>query len=87
MALTAAQIPLHTHVANCSDVPGTQTSPTGKFWAQDSDGNAVFNSSGGASMAAAAIGNTGGSQPHSNMQPYLVVNYCIAVQGIFPSRN
>ena len=30
---------------------------------------------------------TGGSQPHNNMQPYLVLNYCIAVEGIYPSRN
>ena len=38
-------------------------------------------------MAAAAIGNAGESQPHPNMQPYLVVNYCIALQGVFPSRS
>ena len=87
VALTGAQIPLHSHTANCSNVVGTQTSPAGKFWAQDSDGNVVFNSAGGATMAAAAIGNTGQSQPHPNMQPYLVVNYCIALQGIFPSRS
>lgn len=87
VALTAAQIPLHSHTANCSNVAGTQTSPAGKFWAQDSDGNVVFNSAGGANMAATAIGNAGGGQPHPNMQPYLVVNYCIALQGVFPSRN
>lgn len=87
VALTTAQIPLHSHTANCSSVLGTQTSPSGKFWAQDSDGNVVFSNTGGATMAAAAIGNTGQSQPHPNMQPYLVVNYCIALQGIFPSRS
>ena len=86
VTLTTAQIPLHSHTANCSNVAGTQTSPAGKFWAQDSDGNVVFNNAGGATMAATAIGNTGGA-PHPNMQPYLVVNYCIALQGIFPSRS
>ena len=86
VTLTTAQIPLHSHTANCSNVAGTQTSPVGKFWAQDSDGNVVFNTTGGATMAATAIGNTGGG-PHPNMQPYLVVNYCIALQGIFPSRS
>lgn len=86
VTLTTAQIPLHSHTANCSNVAGTQTSPAGKFWAQDSDGNVVFASTGGATMAATAIGNTGGG-PHPNMQPYLVVNYCIALQGIFPSRS
>lgn len=87
VTLTIAQIPLHSHTANCSNVLGTQTSPAGKFWAQDSDGNVVFSSAGGATMAATAVGNAGGGQPHPNMQPYLVVNYCIAVQGIFPSRS
>ena len=37
-------------------------------------------------MSASAIGSTGGSQPHNNMQPYLTLNFCIALQGIFPSR-
>ena len=38
-------------------------------------------------MAAGAVSNTGGSQPHNNMMPYLVLNFIIALQGIFPSRN
>ncbi|MDE2388454.1 MAG: phage tail protein [Betaproteobacteria bacterium] len=87
VTLTTAQIPPHSHTANCSNAAGTQTSPAGKFWAQDSNGNVVFSSAGGATLAATAIGSAGGSQPHPNMQPYLVVNYCIALQGIFPSRS
>jgi microcystin-dependent protein len=43
--------------------------------------------SGTTAMAASAIGATGGGQPHDNMPPYLVLNYIIALQGIFPSRN
>ena len=35
----------------------------------------------------ASVGNVGGSQPHTNMMPYLVLNFCIALQGIFPSQN
>jgi microcystin-dependent protein len=38
-------------------------------------------------MAPGEIGNAGGSQPHNNMQPYIALNFCIALQGIFPSRN
>lgn len=38
-------------------------------------------------LNAACISNTGGSQPHNNMMPYLTINFCIALQGIFPSRN
>lgn len=87
VTLTVAQLPPHNHSANCSNMPGTETSPTGEFWAQDANGNVVFNSTGNAAMASAAIGSAGGNEPHANMQPYLVVNYCIALQGIFPSRS
>jgi microcystin-dependent protein len=38
-------------------------------------------------MHASSVGNIGGSQPHTNMQPYLVLNFSIALQGIFPSQN
>ena len=43
--------------------------------------------SGLVAMNAATVGTVGGSQPHQNMQPYLVLSFCIALQGIFPSRN
>jgi microcystin-dependent protein len=87
VTLSALQLPRHTHAANCSNGPATQVSPAGKFWAQDSDGNVVFNSTGSATLAPTAIANAGGGQPHPNLQPFLVVNYCIALQGIFPSRS
>lgn len=87
VTLTTAQIPAHTHVANCSNVPGNRSSPTGKFWAQDSGGNFTFNSAGGATMAATVIGTAGGNQAHTNMQPYFVLNFCIALQGVFPVKN
>jgi microcystin-dependent protein len=38
-------------------------------------------------LTPATVTNAGGSQPHQNMQPYLVLNFCIALQGIFPSQN
>jgi microcystin-dependent protein len=38
-------------------------------------------------MAPGAVTNVGGSQPHTNMQPYLVLNFCIALVGVFPSQN
>lgn len=41
----------------------------------------------GTTMNPSMIGPSGGSQPHDNMQPYLAINYCIAMEGIFPSRN
>ena len=41
----------------------------------------------GVTLAAGSVTNSGGSQPHPNQQPYLVLNFCIALQGIFPSQN
>jgi microcystin-dependent protein len=38
-------------------------------------------------MASATVGNTGGSQPHENRQPFLVLNFIVALQGVFPSQN
>jgi microcystin-dependent protein len=80
----------------CRDERGNQRSPAGHVLARESSGvTAPF--AGGtlaASMAPAAVALTGapalmaagGSQPHNNMQPYLALNYCIALSGVFPAR-
>jgi microcystin-dependent protein len=80
----------------CRDERGNQRSPAGNVLARESSGvTAPF--AGGtlpAAMAPAAVGLTGaptlvaagGNQPHNNMQPYLVLNYCIALTGVFPAR-
>jgi microcystin-dependent protein len=47
----------------------------------------VYDPAANTALSASAIGSTGGSQPHENMSPFLVLNFCIALQGIFPSRN
>jgi microcystin-dependent protein len=86
--LTVAELAAHNHPANCSTAAvATQASPAGRFWAHESQGNAVFSTTGGAVMAPGAIGNAGGGQAHANLAPFLVVNFCIALQGIFPSRS
>lgn len=59
----------------------------GNFPASAPSGQLLYGSSADTSMNAAVLSPAGGSLPHSNMQPYTVVNYCIALQGIFPSRN
>jgi microcystin-dependent protein len=85
VTLTAQQIPQHTHTPiAASDAPDA-TSPAGNRWA--TSGNVIFATTQNAAMGATAIGSSGGSQPHSNIQPYLALNFCIALQGIFPSRN
>src|ERR1700690_2419039 len=85
--LTTPEIPSHTHVPNANNTVGTQASPAGGFWAKDSNQNLTYGQTANATLNAAAIGNAGGSQAHPNMMPYLTVNFCIALAGIFPSRN
>ena len=84
--LIAAEIPAHNHRANYSATSASLT-PGGGLWAPDPNGNVTFASSASEMLAPQAIGQNSGGQPHPNMQPYLVVNFCIALQGIFPSRN
>jgi len=61
--------------------------PTGNYWANDGKAHYSTSLPGDAVMSPAAVGSVGGSQPHNNMQPYLVLNFCIALIGIFPSQT
>jgi microcystin-dependent protein len=87
--LTSAEMTTHTHTPVGTSTAAAVGAPSGNFWA--SGGQQVyFNpppATAPASMATQAISNVGGSQPHNNMSPYLVLNFVIALQGIFPSRN
>ncbi len=87
VTLTSAQIPMHTHAAHGSTSAATQPSPAGNYWAQDSGGNLTFAPTANATMAPGAVGSAGSGQGHPNLQPFLCVNYCIALQGIFPTRS
>lgn len=75
----------HTHQAKGSSATAAATTPAANAWAT-STANA-YSTSSNAVMSSAAIGTAGGNQPHDNFQPYLVINFVIALQGIFPSRN
>ena len=90
--LTMSEMPAHIHTLTTKlAVTGqatnaTQGTPTGNFWANS--GKATWATSPpNAAMHPGAVTNVGGSQPHNNMMPYLVLNFCIALQGIFPSQN
>jgi microcystin-dependent protein len=83
--LTAAEMPQHTHQAIASSNAANQGAATNNYWANGSQ--PAYASSANGQMAAAAVSSAGGSQPHLNMPPYLVLNFCIALQGIFPSQN
>lgn len=86
VTLSVDQMPLHGHAANAFAGAGTAKAPTGQVFAQDSGSNAMFAGAANATLASGAIASAGQSQPHENMQPYGVVNWIIALQGIFPSR-
>lgn len=85
--LQTQEIPTHLHQAMASSsVAADQVSPSGALWANG--GHAAYSSSPPSSpMHGAALAPTGSSQPHENRSPFLTLSYCIALQGIFPSRN
>jgi microcystin-dependent protein len=92
VTLAPSAMPAHTHTLS-STVPvsttaGTATSPAGGFFAQA--GAQYGDSADGGNMAATLLNGSstpaGGSQPHENRMPFLVLNYCIALQGDFPIR-
>lgn len=93
--ITMSEMPAHFHALanpnNNNAVTGgnanaTLPNPVGNFWANS--GKAGFTTAGAnAQMGAGTVSNVGGSQPHQNMSPFLVLTFCIALIGIFPSRN
>ncbi len=99
VTLTENQIPSHNHTATttstlmATDTNGTTEVPTGNVLADDGNDRIYSNVAPNVAMNAAAIvssttiGNTGGSQSHTNVQPTLVINWSVALTGIFPSRN
>jgi len=86
--LSISEIPTHTHAVKASTSQASTNAPNTSTVLSVSNPQSVYGpaSSLGA-MAPAAIGNVGGSQAHLNMQPYLVLNFSIALQGIFPSQT
>lgn len=84
--LSIAEIPTHTHVANASSQVGNAVVPTGAVLASPLNLSYAAPSS-LTSLAPGTVSNAGGSQAHLNMQPYLTLSYCIALQGIFPSAT
>jgi microcystin-dependent protein len=84
--LTIQELPTHVHTASASNTAGADAVPTNKLLA-NSPALIYAPPSNVTTLLPATVGNTGGSQPHLNQQPYLVLNFCIALQGIFPSQN
>ncbi len=88
VTLTVGQMPAHSHSVNASASKGNKASPIGSYPASDAAGvTAEYNGTPTGVMNAGMIATVGGSQPHDNLQPSLVMNWVIALEGIFPSRN
>ncbi|HEV2882782.1 MAG TPA: phage tail protein [Pyrinomonadaceae bacterium] len=86
--LTIAELPTHAHVANATSIPATTNTPGSNLLLAQSTSSQLYGApSNVQAMAPNAISNVGGSQAHLNMQPFLTLNFCIALQGIFPSQN
>lgn len=86
--LSVQQIPNHSHPLTCStSTTGLESTPSGNVLAQSTSANMYIQDSPDGSLAANAVQPAGGSQPHENTQPFLVINFIISLFGIFPSQT
>jgi microcystin-dependent protein len=83
--LSISELPTHTHVVNATNNPASTNAPANNLLATVA--NTYAAAANLTSLSPSEIGNAGGSQAHLNMQPFLVLNFSIALQGIFPSQN
>ena len=84
--VTTAEMPAHTHQLTATSSAGNSTNPAGSLFASATVATYAPAQS-LVALQANSVTNVGGSQAHNNMEPYLVLNFCIALQGIFPSQN
>lgn len=84
--VSISEIPTHTHVVSATSSQASVPATGGGVWATQST-NPYASPQELVAMAPQAIGNVGGSQAHLNMQPFLTLSFCIALQGIFPSQT
>jgi microcystin-dependent protein len=88
VTLTQAEMPAHTHTANAVGVLSTTAAPSSQTAIAKSVNGGAFTPGGGPvqALAVQALPPAGGSLPHNNLQPYLTLNYIIAMQGVYPPR-
>jgi microcystin-dependent protein len=90
VTLNVNEMPTHNHLVKCSNKAGTTIDPTGAIFAAAPTGNPpAYAAATGpwVDLSPQAVSNAGGGEPHENMQPYQVLNFCIAMQGIYPPRS
>lgn len=83
--LATGEMPAHNHTVSASNNVGTLNTPTGNIFAPSNV--AFYQTTANNTLIPSEITNVGGNQPHENRQPFLVLNFIIALQGIFPSQN
>jgi len=88
VTLTAGQLPAHMHMVGAQTSPGNVKVPTGALFS-NSGAQSIYASDAGTqvTLASQMLGASGGSQAHPNMQPFRVINFVIALNGIYPQRN
>lgn len=87
VTLATSQIPVHSHAMLARTSAADSISPVGRVLAQPSGPILFIEDTPALPMAASAVSTVGGSQPHSNLQPYLCINFIISLFGIFPSQT
>ena len=86
--LSISELPEHVHVLNGVAVQASSSTPSNAVMLAESQGQFLYGAASNLqAMAPNAVANVGGSQAHLNMQPFLTLSFCIALQGIFPSPN
>ena len=88
VTLSEAQMPNHTHSYMATTEDGEQGSLTNNVYLGISIGSPIYRNSlsNATALDSRTLPNTGGSQAHNNMQPFIAINYIIALQGLYPSR-
>ena len=89
VTLLQTQMPIHNHTVGAVQALGTVNEPNGAYYAADSSGQDRIYSTNppNTMMSVGMLNYTGGSQSHNNMQPFLAVNWCISLYGIYPSSS
>jgi microcystin-dependent protein len=83
--LSTVELPAHNHLAMASSSDADQVSPSGNFWAKGAA--SAYSAAPNNVMSPFSLALAGASQAHQNLSPFLVLNFIIALQGIFPTRN
>jgi microcystin-dependent protein len=88
VTLTLQEMPAHTHLVSANNGTSSNvTTPTNNFFSNSAPPNIYTNGPAAATLPTNTVSQAGGSQAHNNLQPFLTINFSIALQGIFPSQN